>query len=130
MYSTVFPMRGMTTVSSALTRRLVTLIASSRIVNDVCSVASWTSTSTVLANVVRALEICWPPFERPVWSAEVDATSIALKTGTFTPAMLSTRISTRFWAEPTDSITCGAGARGVGCAGRRSRGRGAASPSA
>ena len=33
--------------------------------------------------------------------------SIDLKTGTFTPAILSTRISTRFCAEPTDSMTIG-----------------------
>jgi hypothetical protein len=66
MYSTVLPIRGMTTVSSAFTRRDVTLIASSRMVNDVCSVASCTRTSTAFEKVVRAFAICCPPFDRPV----------------------------------------------------------------
>mmetsp|Transcript_19802 Transcript_19802/g.45621 ORF Transcript_19802/g.45621 Transcript_19802/m.45621 type:complete len:270 (-) Transcript_19802:136-945(-) len=108
MYATVFAMRGMTTVSSALTRRLVTLIASSRMTKDVCSVASWTSTSTDLLKVVRAFAICWPPLERPVWSKlTASALSTALNTGTFTPAMLSIRVSTRFCAELTFSMTMG-----------------------
>ena len=60
---------GMTTESSALTRRLVTLIASSRITNDVCSEASWTRTSTAFAKVSRAFVICCPPFEPGVVGA-------------------------------------------------------------
>ena len=43
----------------------------------------------------------------PVWSCETAPVSTGLNTGTLTPAILSTRISTRFWAVPTDSITIG-----------------------
>mmetsp|Transcript_58805 Transcript_58805/g.141075 ORF Transcript_58805/g.141075 Transcript_58805/m.141075 type:complete len:261 (-) Transcript_58805:2-784(-) len=107
MYSTVLAMRGMTTLSRALTRRLVTLIASSRMTKEVCSVASCTSTSTAFEKTVRALAICCPPLDSPVWSAPPPAVSTALNTGTLTPAMLSTLISTFFCATPTLSMTVG-----------------------
>jgi len=48
MYAIVFSSLGMTTLSSALTRRLVVLIASSSVRKAVCRLASSTSSSTAV----------------------------------------------------------------------------------
>eukprot|EP00964_Phaeocystis_antarctica_P010287 scaffold5651_cov18-Phaeocystis_antarctica.AAC.1 len=44
---------------------------------EVCSVASCTSTSTAFEKTVRALAICCPPLDSPVWSAPPPAVSTA-----------------------------------------------------
>ena len=53
------------------------MMASSRMVKEVCSVASCTRTSTALEKTVRALAICCPPLDSPVWSAPPPAASTA-----------------------------------------------------
>ena len=65
MYAMVFSSLGLTTCSSAFTRRLVVLMASSRVRKAVCSEASSTSSSTADKKLLRQSATCLPPEPRP-----------------------------------------------------------------
>lgn len=62
----VLAMRGFTTFSSALTRRLVVLMAASSVRKALWRLARFTSSSMVLPYASRHLPTCAPPAERPV----------------------------------------------------------------
>ncbi len=83
MYGIVLAVFGCTAFSSALTRRFVSLMASSRTMNYVCRLANLKSRSSMPTNTARASLICCPlyvspatataPFPPADWAAPVEA---------------------------------------------------------
>ena len=91
----VLATRGFTTFSSAFTRLLVLLMATSRVKNALCRLASVTSSSTVLPYASLHLAICCPPEERPVRSILDSPGSFTQSYfGILIPATLSVCVST------------------------------------
>mmetsp|Transcript_21315 Transcript_21315/g.31217 ORF Transcript_21315/g.31217 Transcript_21315/m.31217 type:complete len:201 (+) Transcript_21315:59-661(+) len=106
MYLIVFFVRGMTTLSKAFTRRLVTLMASSRAKKEVCREASWIKFSNKVVHFLVHFSISLPPRARPYASAAAaDWSVIFSNTGKRTPATLSFWTRTRMRASIGLSIS-------------------------
>eukprot|EP01139_Manchomonas_bermudensis_P023433 Amastigsp_a841136_964.p2 type:complete len:106 gc:universal Amastigsp_a841136_964:300-617(+) len=93
--------------SMALTRRFVSLMASSSVTNEVCSDASLMRCSSACEKFVRHFRICSPPLPRPVISSGSvrPPSSYCWKTGILTPATLSSSVLTLVVAWLTFSVT-------------------------
>ena len=94
--STTLTMAGIVTFSRALTLRFVTFNASSIAKNEVCRDASRINAFKYSENFSRHCEIFRPPPVNPRLSLLRSApVSQLMKTGSFTPAILSVRLDTR-----------------------------------
>mmetsp|Transcript_4236 Transcript_4236/g.13551 ORF Transcript_4236/g.13551 Transcript_4236/m.13551 type:complete len:246 (-) Transcript_4236:52-789(-) len=97
---------GITTFSSAFTRRFVTLIASSSTTHVVCSAAIFTRRLSVPRNFLRAALISSPPRPRPLTMDCTDVSSSSpFMPGMATPAMLLARSVALYGSILSDSCT-------------------------